>query len=164
MFSKGDRVVYGQTGVCEIIDICEKALIKNQKKLYYVLNPFYQQNNTIYAPVEGKVLIRPIMTALEAEDLILKIPEIRDKLKTADLTPDDCRAALATGNCDSLVELTARIYAKKKFAQSQKKKLGFSDEKYMHLAENLLFGELAVALGIEIQDVEKYIAQKIENK
>lgn len=165
MFSIGEKVVYGQTGVCVITDICEKALIRNQKKLYYVLMPCHQQNNVIYAPAEeGKVFMRHIMTAAEADALILKIPEIKKKMRSIELTPDDCRAALADHTCDALVELTARIYEKKKAAQSQKKKLGFSDEKYMKLAESLLFGELAEALGIPLESVGKYIAQKIENR
>lgn len=50
MFSKGEKIVYGSTGVCVIEDICEKELIRNQKKLYYILKPLFQQNNTIYAP------------------------------------------------------------------------------------------------------------------
>ena len=163
MFSIGDKVVYGQTGVCVVTDICEKAMIKNQKKQYYVLKPVYQQNNIIYAPVnEGKVFIRPVMTFGEANELILKIPEIRDKMKIGELTPEECRQALADHTCDALVELTARIYQKKKAAQSAKKKLGFSDERYMHLAESLLFGELATALEIELGAVSDYIAAKID--
>lgn len=165
MFSIGDKVVYGQTGVCVITDICEKTLIKNQKRLYYVLTPCYQQNNIIYAPAEdGKVFIRQIMTAKEAEELILKIPEIKGNIKNGEFNAEDCRAALADHTCDALVELTARIYEKKKTAKSLKKKLGFSDEKYMKLAEFLLFGELAESLGIPLESVEKYIAEKIEVK
>ena len=75
MFAKGEKIVYGSTVVCEVTDICEKELIRNQKRLYYVLKPLYQQNNIIYAPVEnGKVFMRAVMSAAEADDLILKIP------------------------------------------------------------------------------------------
>ena len=165
MFAKGEKIVYGQTGVCEITDICEKALIKNQKMRYYVLKPLYQQNNIIYAPVDNnKIFMRPVMTKTEADALILKIPEIKENLKGGDLTPEECRMALADHTCDALVELTAKIYRKKKTAQSLKKKLGFSDEKYMHLAEGLLFGELASALEIPVDDVERYIGEKINNR
>ncbi len=39
MFQKGDKIVYGQTGVCIVEDVVEKALIKNEKKLYYLATP-----------------------------------------------------------------------------------------------------------------------------
>ena len=104
------------------------------------------------------------MTKTEADALILKIPEIKENLKDGDLTPEECRMALADHTCDSLIELTAKIYKKKKTAQSLKKKLGFADEKYMHLAETLLFGELASALEIPVDDVERYIGETIDNR
>ncbi len=71
MFNKGDAVMYGQTGVCIVEDIVEKALVKNEKKIYYLLKPYYQQKNVIYAPVgSDKVNIRPVITTAEAESLI----------------------------------------------------------------------------------------------
>ena len=158
MFSIGEKVVYGNTGVCVIEDITEKELIKNSKKTYYVLKPVFQQNNTIYAPSDSnKVFIRPIMKKQEAEELIKRIPEIKENINNICLSDEDYRTELSAHNCDNLVKLTALLYQKKKTANAAKKKLGFSDEKYMRLAENLLFGELAAALDISIEDVPAYI-------
>ena len=165
MFEVGEKIVYGQTGVCVVEDVTEKELIRNQKRLYYVLKPMFQQNNTIYAPVDSdKVYMRPVMTAQEAEELIEKIPEIKQKVQKGELSVEDYRAELSSHRSVGLIELTAIIYEKKKTAQSQKKKLGFSDEKYMHLAENLLFGELSVALNIPYEEVSQYIENKIKIK
>lgn len=164
MFEKGSLVVYGQTGVCEVSDITEKALIKNQKHLYYVLKPVYQPNNVIYAPVDSeKVLIRPVMTAKEADELISALPEISAKSGNADFTVEDYREFLSTSDVRELAKLAANIYQKKKLARIQKKKLGFSDEKYLNLAESLLFGELATALSIKPDDIHSYIANKINS-
>ena len=165
MFEKGTLVVYGQTGVCEVSDVTEKALIKNQKHLYYVLKHVYQQNNVIYAPVDSeKVLIRPVMTAKEADELICILPEITAESENADFTVEDYREFLSTSDVRELAKLAANIYQKKKLACIQKKKLGFSDEKYLNLAESLLFGELATALGIDIENIRDYIEAKINKK
>jgi len=165
MFEVGEKIVYGQTGVCVVEDVTEKELIRNQKRLYYVLKPMFQQNNTIYAPVDSdKVYMRSVMTAQEAEELIEKIPEIKQKVQKGELSVEDYRAELSSHRSVGLIELTAIIYEKKKTAQSQKKKLGFSDEKYMRLAENLLFGELSVALNIPYEEVSQYIENKISKK
>lgn len=162
MFAKGERVVYGCTGVCLITDICEKELIRGNKKLYYLLEPVYQQNSLIYAPVEGgKVFMRHVMTAAEADALILKIPKIKDSAMDKEIGPDELKAAFADYSCDRLVEISAYIYAKKQAALSAKKKLGFVDEKYLHQAENLLFGELSAALGIPFEEVQSYIFKKL---
>lgn len=165
MFQKGDKIVYGQTGVCIVEDVVEKALIKNEKKLYYLLKPLFQQNNVIYAPVHSdKVFMRHVITKEQAEELISLIPDIKEQMGKSDLSPEEYRAELCTHDCRDLVELTAQIYEKKKTARALKKKLGFSDEKYMRLAENLLFGELSTALDIPIESVPDYIEQKIGDK
>lgn len=160
MFSKGDKVIYGQTGVCIIEDVVEKAIIKNNKQLYYVLKPVFQTNNTIFAPVNNlKVVIRPIITEAEAIALIDKIPVY---VQNVSQVTEETLRKVCFSNCEDLVLVTAAIYAKKKTALSNKKKLGFQDERLMHLAENLLFGELSVALNIEPSKVQVYIDNRLK--
>ena len=162
MFSVGEKIVYGQTGVCIVEDICEKELIKKQKKLYYILKPYFQQNNIIYAPADSdKVFMRPIINKAQAENIIKSIPDITDTLSDKDMTQEEYKSELSTHDCRDLVSLTARIYKKKQLARKANKKLGFADEKYMKLAEQLLFGELAVALDIPYDKVPEYIERTI---
>ena len=53
-----------------------------------------------------------------------------------------------------------KIYSKKQAAK-QIKKLGFTDEKYLKRAEELLFGELAAALDISLEEVPKVLFEKL---
>ena len=150
-------------GVCVVEDICEKALIKNNKIKYYMLYPFFQPKNKIYTPVENnKVFMRKIITKKQAEDLIYKIPKICENLSDEILTEADYVKKCKTHNIDDLICLTAIIYRKKEYVKLQKKKLGYVDEKYMKKAEELLFGELACALEIEYNEVQKYIEEKLK--
>ena len=161
MFEIGEKVVYGNTGVCILKDIIQKEIIKNKKQNYYVLKPLYQQNNTIYAPVDSdKIFIRKVISKSEAEELIEKIPQITEDI-IIDNDPDIYRKAFSSHDCKELIVITAIIYQKKRMAMSLKKKLGYGDEKNMRLAENLLFGELACALDIDTQEVPAYIKSKI---
>ena len=64
-------------------------------------------------------------------------------------------------DCVDLIRMTKSIYAKKKDAESRQKKIGMTDEKYLRRAEDLLFGELAVALGISRDAVTDYIADRL---
>lgn len=163
MFKVGDKVVYGLTGVCEITDICEKELIRKSRREYYVLKPFFEQNNVIYAPIDNdKLFIRKLITKQEADDLISKIPDIVNEIDYEIANAEDYRKELEAHKNESLVKLTALIYEKKLVAHSNKKRLNSSDEKFMRIAEHLLFGELSVALGIEYDAVEDYIKQRLE--
>lgn len=77
MFKIGDKIVYGETGVCIVTDICEKEFIRNNKKSYYVLKPILNSGNVIYAPVEsGKIPMRNIISKETALKLINDIPKI----------------------------------------------------------------------------------------
>ncbi len=162
MFNIGQKVLYGKTGVCEIADICQKELIKNQKRNYYILKPLYSDNSVIYAPMDSdKIFIRPIISKQEAEELISKIPEIIESISDRTLTVQEYEEILNTHKCEDLVKLTRKLYIKKKLAKENRKKTGFIDERYTALAEKLLFGELACALEIPITQVEDYIEKTI---
>ena len=157
MFNKGDKVFYGQTGVCVVEDVSEKVLTKNIKKLYYTLRPIYQHNNIIYAPaLSDKVFIRKIISKSQAQSLIKSVPELMNK-ELDGQTEEDYKAALESHSSEKLLELAVRIYAKKQAAKQIKKKPGFVDEKYLKRAEELLFGELAASLEIPIEEVPKLL-------
>ena len=53
------------------------------------------------------------------------------------------------------------IYKKREIASEQKRKLWQVDEVYQKQAENQLYSEFAVALNIDISEVEDYIKEKI---
>lgn len=77
MFGMNDLIVYGKIGVCEIIDITSPDLDGLEKdRTYYVLRPT-DGKSIIYAPVDTKVFMRPIITAEEADRLIDGIPQVK---------------------------------------------------------------------------------------
>ena len=54
------------------------------------------------------------------------------------------------------------IYAKRQQAEAQKRRLGMVDERFMKQAEKMLYGEFSVALGIPYEEVQPYIARRLE--
>lgn len=164
MFNVGEMVVYDKIGVCQIEDICYMKANKVQpRRKYYKLSPLYQDGN-IYCSVETKVFMRPIISKEDAENLIDSIPFIKAKAytnKSVQQLAQHYNNLINTNNCADLMEMTMSIYAKKECALQQKKKLGSVDEKFMKRAEDLLFGEFAATLGIEKEDVTKYISNRL---
>ena len=152
MFRIGEKIVYGGSGVCLVQDITTvdiRGVDKN--RLYYILKPLYH-DGIIRIPVDNeKVFMRPMITRQEAEALIDMIPTVKADAcneKNPGLLRGHYQEYLGSFDCADLIELTMSIYAKKKDAAQQKKKLGSTDERYMKRAEELLFGELAAALAL----------------
>ena len=52
MFAVNDIVMYKQSGICKILDICEKKFGKETRQ-YYVLCPQDDPNTTIYCPIDA---------------------------------------------------------------------------------------------------------------
>ena len=161
MYSIGEIIVYGSTGVCRVTDISQQA---DSGRLYYTLKPLFQAC-MISAPVgSDKVFMRPVITRDEALSLIDGIPAVEVEAFHSRVTrqlSEHYEAALKRHSCGDLVRLTMSIRKKKAQAEAQKKKLGAVDERYMKRAEELLFGELSVALDIPRDAVADFIAQRV---
>ena len=78
MYQIGDLVLYGSAGVCKVADITTRKMPGlDHPQDFYVLEPLYQQNYTIQAPVNNaKVFMRPIISKSEATELMDTIPTI----------------------------------------------------------------------------------------
>jgi len=165
MYKINDLIVYAKTGVCKITAITrpqESSFDRDQ--LYYVLQPLYQDYK-IYTPVNSNVFMRPIISAEEADRLIEMIPTIQAEAyynKRIQGLVQHYEAVINEHNCEDLIELVMSIYAKRQIFQQQKRKLGQIDARFMKRAEELLFGELAMALGMPIDEVHEYIAARVE--
>lgn len=166
MFEKNQLVVYGGTGVCRVRDITTPNIsIAQRGQLYYVLEPLYQAG-TIYTPVDSdKVSMREVISKEEAEHLIDLIPGMRAQAFTSSSVQqlaEHYGQSLQAHDCESLIELVMSIYAKKRSAESQKRRFGQVDASFMKRAEDLLYGEFSVALGIPKDTVGDYIAARVE--
>lgn len=166
MFQSGDLVVYGNMGVCRVDDvICGNDLQwLEAERQYYRLVPLYQEGAS-YVPVDSdKVIIRSVISEGVANQLIDQMPQLEKNVEQAE-NIQAIRAryqnASRTGDCMELLALVMSIYVRKKDCQSQKRKISQMDERFMRQAEDLLFGEFAVALQIDRDDVSNYISERL---
>lgn len=164
MYQVGEWIFYGNTGACKVTDVSERKLPGMEKEmLYYTLQPL-DDSCSISTPANGKIFTRPLITREEAEALIDAIPDIDAEAYHNPVLrqlSEHYEKSLNTHDCLSLIKMTMSIHAKKEAAVSQKKKLGAVDEKFMKRAEDLLFGELSVALGIRKAEVADYISRRL---
>ena len=166
MYQTGELIIYGGTGVCRVSEIVTRKLSRTEpEKLYYVLTPLYQ-TGTITTPVEnGKVFIRPVISRDEALSLIDEIPHITAEAyhnSNLQQLENHYKRELESHDCMDLLKLTMSTYQKKLERERAKLKFGAVDRRYMERAENLLFGELAVALDIARDDVQSFIEDRLQ--
>ncbi len=167
MYQPGDLIIYGGEGVCRVESVGPLALsdVKSDK-LYYTLQPLYC-SETVFAPVEGKVFMRPVIDREEAEALVRAIPDIEESRlegRNLRMAGEYYQKMMASHNCADLVQLIKTIYVRQQSAQAAGRKGGQVDERYRRRAEDTLYGELAVALGIPKDEVEVYIYKEIEKQ
>lgn len=165
VYQVGELVVYGTEGVCRVEKVGPLEMQGAQKDVdYYTLSPIYH-SGTIFAPVDTGVLMRPVLTRDEAEALIDRIPDIPEQaspITNPRLLSEQYRASLKSGDCVELVRLIRGVYAKGRAAAKKGRHLGQVDERSLKQAADMLHGELAAALGMEVDQVEDYICRRME--
>lgn len=160
MYNVGDLIIYGSEGVCRIEEIGHPDMQSaNPDRLYYTLAPLYRSGK-IYTPIDTKVFIRAVISHDEARELIEEIPSICINAcdsKNLRMLTEHYQESIQTHDCADLIQLIKTVYVKKSEVEEKGKKLGMIDERYMKRAEDLLYGELAVSLGMSKEDVQPYI-------
>ena len=76
MFDIGEKIIYGENGVCTVEKIAPLEMSgASREKLYYYLTPLVG-SGTYFAPVDSGAYMRPVMSREEAEALIDAMPGI----------------------------------------------------------------------------------------
>ena len=166
MYSVGDLILYGRTGVCRVEGIDELASREAMEpERFYVLKPLYQNCQIRISVDNKKVFSRPIISDAEARRLIQTMPQVEAKPyynRNLNQLREHYRACMESLACEDLIVMTKSLYMKKKEAEAQRRKFGAVDERFMKEAEDLLFGEFAAALQIDRETVESYIADSLQ--
>ena len=166
MFNRGDIVLYGSSGICEIGDITTVDIPGVPKdKLFYIL---YQKsgNAKIYVAVDGNTSkMRKLISKAEAMKLIDQIADIEPlKVKDKKKPEAEYKEALQKYDCTELIKLIKCLYFRKQQRLEEGKKATAADEKYMKSAEEVLYQELGVVLDIPKDQVLDFIFKKIDGE
>ena len=164
MFEKGQYIIYGIRGVCEVMDITTIDRPGGpQGKLYYVLRPYYHQDSKIVTPVDSdKTVIRPLLTREEALESIDRIQDVQEMEVTEDKQREErYKEALKTCDCRVWVSMIKALYLRRKDRIEQGKKMTDLDERYFKTAEENLYSELALSLGMSRDEMVDYIKGRV---
>ena len=107
------------------------------------------------------------MSRQAAEQLIDRIPDIPDNVcdnHDIRMLGEQYRACLNTHRNEDLVRLIKSVYQKNRRSVKAGRHMGQTDQQYMKRAEKMLYGELAVVLGMEYDEIQPYIHRRVEEK
>lgn len=160
LFKIGDTVVYGAQGICKI-DSVETKLIGRQKQDYYVLKPIFNQNTSVFVPVDNEALTAKMLSALtkaQINGLAKKVTDI-EVIKASDENQkrELYKSILSSSNRERLVSLIKTIRFERDTRREAGKKLNISDEQTLRKAESLLYNEIAFVFSVEPDEAKNII-------
>ena len=160
MFCVGEKIVYGENGVCTVEKIEPLGMTGASKdKLYYHLSPLIG-TGTYFAPVDSGAYMRYVMSREEAEALIDSMPGIEPAIcydNRFNHVDAFYKELFRQHSCEALVAIVKGLRCR----IASRKTRSSRAEATMKRARDMLHGELSVALGMELSQVEEYITSRI---
>lgn len=167
MFEIGEFIVKPNKGICKVEEIGPIDMSGgNRNKLYYILSPLSDKGAKIYVPVDKENTgMRSVMNEEQAWKIINGVTEVEEVWIENDKYREQ-RYKEAIKSCDpvELISIIKNMYRRKKERNSQGKKNTIIDERYFRQAEDILYGELAFAIGKDKSEMRQVIIDTITNK
>ncbi len=160
MLKVGECVIYSNHGLCRVQDILVPSFLERGKeKEYYQMISAVDAGSILYVPVDGADMkIREVIGEDEAEDLIDDI-----EYQTVIELPEGKKAepaileVIKRNVADEMMSLVKTLRRIKAIRESEGKKFASLNEKYLGIAEKLLYTELAFALKSEKDDIKNRV-------
>lgn len=166
MFEIGDYIIYGNSGVCEVVEIGPINLSgrDDNEKLYYTLEPVYENGSKVYTPVGNKkVAMREVLTEEEALELIDEMPNVEFDPDLSDKERErQIKESLKAIDPEEWIKVLKVLHYRRGERQADGKKMTSSDEKFLQLAEECLYGELSISMDLPVDEIKDFITNRLE--
>mgnify|MGYP004618959321 CR=1 FL=1 len=161
MFHVGDYIVYGSNGICRVEEITHPDIAGiDADKVYYVLVPEKTRDSRLFGPTDNsRVVLRSVISAEEADALRKEVKGIEPlQVESERMRDDSYKKAMKSCDLRQCVQVIKALLIRKQEREAHGKKVTVTDERYMKLAEDGLYSELALVLGKEREEIkEKFL-------
>ena len=165
MFKIDETILYGNEGVCKIVDIMKRNF-RGKEVEYYVLKSVDGPGITIYVPTDNQELISKMKKTLSIEEiyaLIHSMPESQlEWIANDNVRKERYKGVLKNGDRQQLVQLIRTLYLHQQKLKQLGKKFHATDEKILKEAEKILYHEFAYVLNIQLEEVVPFICEQLE--
>ncbi|MBQ8145195.1 MAG: CarD family transcriptional regulator [Clostridia bacterium] len=166
MLKKGDLVVYGAEGICEVLDISTQGFRgMSDIKTYYILEPKENKSSRLYVPVDNDILCSKIKKLLDfdsLEQLICHNTCRGEWISDNKLRNKLYKELLSTYNREEIIATVKMLCEIKDGKNSNVKKLYTMDEEFLKKALQILFMELSHILIITQEQLLPYLLGEIK--
>ena len=159
MYTVGEKIIYGENGVCTIEKIAPMSA-SEQDKLYYHLTPLVG-SGTYFSPVNSAAYMRPLISKQEADALIESIPSIEPAVcNDTRFNHVDAfyREQFKLHTCEALVAVIKGL----RLRMSDRKSKSSRAESLLKRAKDILFGELSIVLEMDMREIENLVNAKLD--
>lgn len=165
MYEKGCLLIYGQSGVCRVMDVCSSPFDAADTRTFYVLKPeMPSDHSTIFVPVEvAESKIRDLMpkeTALSILERIGEIPPVAVAVEKQ--RKDTYKQILQEASPEGYISIMKTVALRRMDAKRAKRQLAASDSELELRAKNLFTLELSFVLDIPLEEAAHLLSQKTE--
>lgn len=154
MFNVNDYVIYNHS-VCKII-----GFDNFNGRDYYVLNSLSDSSLKINVPIDNKN-IRGLITKEKIYNVIKEIPSISCVSVDSKNIDVAYKSLLDDGSYESLISIIKTSYLINKDRLDNGKKVRDKDNYYFKLAEEYLYGEFSVVLGMSYDDTKSFVISEV---
>ena len=160
MYSVGEKIIYGEHGVCTVSDIAPlDSSVGSRDKLYYHLEPLIG-TGIFFSPIDSPAFMRPVISREQAEAFIETIADIEPAICTDNrFNHVDAfyKELFRQHTCEALVAIQKGLRGR----LSDKKNKSSRAEITMKRARDMLNGELSIALGMELEAVDSLVQSRL---
>ena len=132
---------------------------------YYVLEPLEQPGARFFVPVSNQAAVAKLKPLLSREELemLLSSESVRENVWIDDEgRRKQCyRELISSGDRAALLTMICSIYRHKRELADTGKKVHLCDENFLKDAQKLLSAEFSLVLGIPMEEIAKYISDKV---
>lgn len=160
MFDIGDYIVYGHNGICRVLDITHPDISGvDTDRLYYVLMPEKTKGSRLFCPADDdNISIRRVINEQEAKEIISASKGVEPLVIENDRMRDvSYKNAMKSSDLMQWIKVIKTLLIRKRERESLGKKITATDERYLKLAQEGLYSELALATGLGKEKIQEII-------
>lgn len=161
MYSIGQYISYGSSGVCEVVGTREMdtSQLGAGARMCYILRPLHDKTCTITTPVDNqKVIMRDLISPEETKRLLADIPGIQTLPdQSARQQELSYQRALHSGDCKQWICLVKTLSCRIRSRKAKGKKVTATDDRYFKAATEKLTEEFSVVLGIGVDETKELL-------
>ncbi len=162
MLNIGESVIYGSHGLCMVRDILVPSFLERGKeKQYYMMISAVDAGSVLYVPVDGaEDKVREVISADYAEGLIDDIEDIEElELPEGKKAEPAILEVIKRNVADEMMGLVKSLRRIKATREAEGKRFATLNEKYLNMAEKLLYTELAYSLETEKDNIKRRVLE-----